>query len=102
MDLAATQPALFQRMLSRYQQYQEENGVAAASGWLHTDEAVVPQHASQKVGGANPYLPTDPAVVAALLCGVSNEKGRCEMTELHRLYALSHSPLFRSGSRLSH
>ena len=27
MDLAATQPALFQRMLSRYQQYQEENGV---------------------------------------------------------------------------
>ena len=27
VDLAATQPALFQRMLSRYQQYQEENGV---------------------------------------------------------------------------
>ena len=27
VDLAATQPALFQRMLSRYQQYQQENGV---------------------------------------------------------------------------
>jgi arylsulfatase/uncharacterized sulfatase len=27
VDLAAEKPALFQRMLSRYQQYQEENGV---------------------------------------------------------------------------